>query len=256
MDYELIDSLRNTDLKLLTNTVNTNRSIIEHLQELNERNSPKEAFTPRLLVAELHIQQLATNTGKKARSILLQALQIAEDGKPLSSYVKEFIADLNGIEDILKVHTGASAVWRREVVGLLSRLAPYLKEREPRYYLNTNKSREELTRIFNALVKHKFISGAAPESLQNFCNAFDSDGEKPQGVINWIWTAKRNKQVSPAQILDFVYIMAGAEMNQADRNVFTAVERIFNITISDSARSRSKNGETEIFQDIVSIVHK
>ncbi len=255
MDYALIDTVRKTELRKIENVVNTHRSKIERVQELNERNAPKEAITIHDVLTEGLLQQTATNAGKIIRPILLQALQVAEEGRPLTDYIKEFIADLNATTDLLKIHTGASSIWRREVGELLSRLAPYLKEGEPRYYLNTNKSREELDRIFHALVEHKYISGAAPESLQNFCNAFDADGEKPQGEIKWIWTAK-NTQVSPAQILDFVFIMAGAEMDQADKKVFTAVERIFNITISDSARSRFKNGETEIYQDILSIVHK
>lgn len=254
MDYELIDALRE-ELKKLIDEVNTNRPIIESLQERNERNAPKEEYTPRDIVAEWHIHQLAINAGKKARPVLLQALQLVEAGKPLPPFGKEIIADLNAATDLLKGHTGASAEWRRAVEGLLSRLAPYLKEGEPRYYLNTNKSREELARLFHALVEHKFISGAAPESLQNFCNAFDSDGEKPQGVINWIWTAKRNKQVSPAQILDFVYIMAGAKMNQEDKAEYTAVERIFGITISDTVRSHFRNNKTEIYQQLLSIVN-
>lgn len=223
------------------------------LKDINGLSELLKSAEPNNLITNLRIRKDTERIAKAAHTVLLDTLQAAESGSPLPKYVRECIADLNAVSDILKVHTGASAIWRREVEGLLTSLAPYAEGNNSapiRYYLNTNKSQEELERIFHALVEHKYISGAAPDSMQNFFNAFDSDAQKPQGEIKWIWIPK-NKQVSPAQILDFVFIMAGAEY---DKVVFTAVERIFGITISETVKSRNRNNQTAIYQDLLSIV--
>ena len=74
--------------------------------------------------------------------------------------------------------------------------------------ITTEKSQEDLQRIFRELVEAGYIDGSAPEALADFLNAFDPAAEK-QGRIAWIWADKRQGQPSPRHILDFVAQMAG-----------------------------------------------
>lgn len=74
--------------------------------------------------------------------------------------------------------------------------------------ITTEKSQEDLQRIFRELVEAGYIDGNAPEALADFLNAFDPAAEK-QGRIAWIWADKRQGQPSPRHILDFVAQMAG-----------------------------------------------
>ena len=78
------------------------------------------------------------------------------------------------------------------------------------YHLKTAYNRQQLARIFDRLVAAGYIDGSAPEALADFLNAFDPAAEK-QGRISWIWTDKRNGDVSPRHILDFVAQMAGGK---------------------------------------------
>ena len=80
--------------------------------------------------------------------------------------------------------------------------------RKPLYSLQTSHNRQELARIYAALVDAGYIDGSAPDACGDFCRAFDPTADQ-QGRIAWVWTDKRNGRVSPRQILDFVAQMAG-----------------------------------------------
>lgn len=80
---------------------------------------------------------------------------------------------------------------------------------KPPYSLQTSHNRQELARIYVALVDAGYIDGSAPDAAQDFCNAFDPAADR-QGRISWIWTDKRNREVCPRQILDFVAQMGGS----------------------------------------------
>ena len=79
---------------------------------------------------------------------------------------------------------------------------------KPLYSLQTSHNRQELARIYAALVDAGYIDGSAPDACGAFCRAFDPAADQ-QGRIAWAWTDKRTGRVSPRQILDFVAQMAG-----------------------------------------------
>ena len=79
---------------------------------------------------------------------------------------------------------------------------------KPLYSLQTSHNRQELARIYAALVDAGYIDGSAPDACGDFCRAFDPAADQ-QGRIAWAWTDKHIGKVSPRQILDFVAQMAG-----------------------------------------------
>jgi hypothetical protein len=83
---------------------------------------------------------------------------------------------------------------------------------KPLYYLKTAHNRPELARIFDRLVKARFIDGSYTDAQADFLNAFDPAAEK-QGRITWIWADKRQGKPSPRHILDFVAQMDGGSLD-------------------------------------------
>lgn len=79
---------------------------------------------------------------------------------------------------------------------------------KPLYSLQTSHNRQELARIYAALVDAGYIDGSAPDACGDFCRAFDPAADQ-QGRIAWAWTDKRTGRVCPRHILDFVAQMAG-----------------------------------------------
>ena len=100
---------------------------------------------------------------------------------------------------------------------------------KPLYSLPTSHNRQELARIYAALVDAGYIDGSAPDAARDFCNAFDPAADR-QGRISWIWTDKRTKVVSARHILDFVAQMAGGlkgiEPDMCDKNAPDMCDKI------------------------------
>lgn len=69
---------------------------------------------------------------------------------------------------------------------------------KPLYSLQTSHNRQELARIYAALVDAGYIDGSAPDACGAFCRAFDPAADQ-QGRIAWAWTDKRTGRVSPGR---------------------------------------------------------
>ena len=102
---------------------------------------------------------------------------------------------------------------------------------KPLYSLQTPHNRQELARIYAALVDAGYIDGSAPDAARDFCNAFDPAADR-QGRISWIWTDKRTRKVSPRHILDFVAQMAGGLEGSAQDMCDKIAPAIFRRAIS------------------------
>lgn len=104
-------------------------------------------------------------------------------------------------------------------------------------YIPTSYNQLELRRFFADLVDGGFIDGSAPDSEQDFLNAFDPTA-KQQGHISWIWTDKRSKDVSPRHIMDFVVQMAGNNLSIiTPRFCDSQAPAIFGLKISSKVKS-------------------
>ncbi len=268
MDYRVIDSLYHKLETLRLNTEYRHKYIAAlnakreaEAQKAGEPNPPKLTHN---ILADARIQEYTKEVAKEVRTVLLEALSIVEDGKPLPPFVREFVAFLCNSAPDLSFHPASSMIWESQAGQFLPRIAPYLAqesakpagidntpaaEKEPPrapLCIPTAKSRSDLARIFHALVEAGYIAGDTPEALPDFLNSFatqDTPAQepKPQGRITWVWTAK-NKQVSPSQILDFATQVAGrgkAKLSAAEDGAFlAAVSAIFGVSISKSVLHR------------------
>lgn len=250
MDYRVIDTLQ-ADINALSVEVERRHAIIA------ERNAAREPGTPevvRSILLDCSIQEHTAQAAKEARAVLLETLATVEAGEPLPGFIRDFLAYLNDIAPLLSYDARTARIWETQAGELLSRLAPYLAQEstkaagmgsnpaagmeEPREPLciPTTKSREDLARIFHALVKAGYISGLTPEALPDFLNAFTKGAEK-QGRVTWVWKAK-NGGISPLQILDFAAQMAGKWDEVLDPDFTAAVSAIFAVSISASTKHR------------------
>lgn len=129
------------------------------------------------------------------------------------------------------------------------------EEAAPEYpHLNTNKSDEELRRIFAALVEEGYIDGSRPEAEQSFLDAFDYDPRKPgriawstkgPGRIEWI---KKSRSNSPnkAALCDFLRLWCEAGTWEE----WTTLAQIFGVSIGKNQRARNYNGKTPSKEEI------
>lgn len=267
MDYRVIDTLQ-TQLRALAVEVEKRHALIAYRNEQREPGAPE---ITRNIVADATIQEHTAQAAKEARAVLLETLATVEAGEPLPGFIRDFLAYLNDIAPLLSYDARAARIWETQAGELLPRLAPYLAQKstkaagmgnnpaagmeEPREPLciPTTKSREDLARIFHALVKAGYISGLTPEALPDFLNAFTQGAEK-QGRVTWVWKAK-NGDISPLQILDFAARMAGRGAEVLDPDFTAAVSAIFAVSISASAKHRYNNSNgTETSADLSRII--
>ena len=268
MDYCVIDSIYR---KLETLRINTEyrHKYIAYLNDKREEEAQKagEPAPPKLtrnILIDARIQEETKEIAKEVRAVLLEALSIVEDGKPLPPFVREFITYLCNSAPDLSYNPALSLIWESQAGQFLARITPYLAqesakpagtdnapaaEKEPPrapLCIHTSKSRRDLARIFSALVKAGYIAGETPEALPDFLNAFatqDTQAQDPkqQGRITWVWTAK-NGSISPLQILDFAARIAGrgyAKISTAkDKDFIAAVSVIFGVKISPNTLHR------------------
>lgn len=249
MDYRVIDTLQ-TQLRALAVEVEKRHALIAYR---NEQREPGAQEITRNIVADAAIQEHTAQVAKEARAVLLETLAIVEAGEPVPPFVRDFVDRLNTVSPLLSYDARAARIWETQAGAVLARLAPYLAQestkaagmeepRGPRYYLPTTKSREDLARIFQALVNAGYIAGSTPEALPDFLNAFTADDTAPQGRVTWVWKAK-NGQVSPLQILDTAAQIAGrwdkiTRNSQEDAAFLTAVSAIFGVSISAAVLHR------------------
>ena len=257
MDYRVIDTLQN-QLRALAVEVEKRHALIAYR---NEQREPGAQEITRNIVADAAIQEHTAQVAKEARAVLLETLAIVEAGEPVPPFVRDFVDRLNTVSPLLSYDARAARIWETQAGAVLARLAPYLAQetpqaagmdnnpaaverrpRAPRYYLPTTKSREDLARIFQALVNAGYIAGSTPEALPDFLNAFTADDTAPQGRVTWVWKAK-NGQVSPLQILDTAAQIAGrgdkiTRNSQEDAAFLTAVSAIFGVSISAAVLHR------------------
>ena len=267
MDYRVIDTLQ-TQLRALAVEVEKRHALIAYRNEQREPGAPE---ITRNIVADATIQEHTAQAAKEARAVLLETLATVEAGEPLPGFIRDFLAYLNDIAPLLSYDARAARIWETQAGELLPRLAPYLAQEstkaagmgnnpaagieEPREPLciPTTKSREDLARIFHALVKAGYISGLTPEALPDFLNAFTQGAEK-QGRVTWVWKAK-NGGISPLQILDFAARMAGRGAEVLDPDFTAAVSAIFAVSISASTKHRYNNSNgTETSADLSRII--
>ena len=259
MDYRVIDTLQ-TQLRALAVEVEKRHALIAYRNEQMEPGAPE---ITRNIVADATIQEHTAQAAKEARAVLLETLATVEAGEPLPGFIRDFLAYLNDIAPLLSYDARAARIWETQAGELLPRLAPYLAQEstkaagmeEPREPLciPTTKSREDLARIFHALVKAGYISGLTPEALPDFLNAFTQGAEK-QGRVTWVWKAK-NGGISPLQILDFAARMAGRGAEVLDPDFTAAVSAIFAVSISASTKHRYNNSNgTETSADLSRII--
>lgn len=110
-------------------------------------------------------------------------------------------------------------------------------------YIETRRTRPELTAIFSRLVEAGFIDGAAPESLADFLNTFDREATK-QGRISWIWKDKRTDKIAARHILDFVaQIAARPIFDTITPELYKSIApAVFGVTIGRDIVSRFRAG--------------
>lgn len=110
---------------------------------------------------------------------------------------------------------------------------------KPLYILQTSHNRQELARIYAALVDAGYIDGSAPDACGAFCRAFDPAADQ-QGRIAWIKKAK-NHQLNKMAICDFLRLF-GITEREALKEYALA---IFGVTLSKSTLTNSACGSTE-----------
>ena len=267
MDYRVIDSLYYKIEMLRLNTEYRHKFIAylnaKREEEAKEAGKPAPPKLTHNFLTDARIQEDTQKVAKEVRAVLLEALSIVEEGKPLPPYVQEFVVFLCNSAPDLSFNPVASLIWESQAGQFLARIAPYLAqestkpagidntpaaEKEPPrapLCIPTDKSRSDLARIFRALVEAEYIAGETPEALPDFLNAFatpdtQAQDPKPQGRITWVRTAK-NGQISPLQILDFAAQVAGrgnAKLSAEDGAFLAAVSAIFGVSISNSIKHR------------------
>lgn len=263
MDYRVIDTLQN-QLQGLTVEVERRHALIAAKNETREDGTPE---IKRNILADATIQEHTAKIAKEARPVLLETLSTVEAGETLPDFVRKFVDNLNDIAALLSYDTAATKIWQTQAGELLTCIATYRAQgnalREPRYYLPTEKSQEDLARIFHDLAKGKYIDATLPEALRNFLNAFassnpgaqEAQSTAPQARITWIWKA-RNGQVSPMQILDFAIRMTGRPNNAIPQEFYNTVAAIFGVNISRGVKDRYWRQKTEISEDLERIINK
>lgn len=106
----------------------------------------------------------------------------------------------------------------------------------------TEKSREDLQRIFRELAEAGYIDGSAPDAEADFLAVFDA-GAGRQGCITWTRRGK-NKALNKRSICDFL-LLFGVEESAAVQAYSRAV---FGVEIDDSTISRARSdGSAERF---------
>ncbi|MBR1488447.1 MAG: hypothetical protein IJ603_06150 [Bacteroidales bacterium] len=111
----------------------------------------------------------------------------------------------------------------------------------PQYpHLNTQKSENELRRIFAALVKEGYIDGSGPEAEQSFLYAFDPAAPE-QGRIKWICD-KNGRGIDKAGICAFLKLTLPNNFDKWR----TAAAAIFVVEIGKHERERYWNREDNL----------
>lgn len=110
---------------------------------------------------------------------------------------------------------------------------------KPLYSLQTSHNRQELARIYAALVDAGYIDGSAPDALADFLRAFDSAADQ-QGRIAWIKKA-RNHHLNKMAICDFLTLF-GINERKALKEYTLA---IFGVTLSPSTLTNCAGGSAE-----------
>lgn len=266
--YREIDTLQKK-ITFLTVEVERRHAIIalknaeiEHRNAHKAEGEEKERLITRNTLYDGAIQEHAAQLGKEARPVLLKILETAEAGKPLPDFIRDFLESLNTVPGILAYNGNTAKIWAAQVEELSARLSPYFNTQEPkptkrmREYLTTSKSQAEIKRIFHDLAAAGYIAGSTPEALPDFLNAFNQEPTAPQGNITWKWTAK-NGSISPAQILDFVVLMAGGYyiFDFDNTAIYPAVSAIFGVEVSADIKRRFRSGDgSSIYNDLERII--
>ena len=100
----------------------------------------------------------------------------------------------------------------------------------------TEKSREDLQRIFRELAEAGYIDGSAPDAEADFLAVFDA-GAGRQGCITWTRRGK-NKALNKRSICDFLLLFG-----ITDTDTIRAYSRaVFGVEIDDSTISRARSG--------------
>lgn len=107
------------------------------------------------------------------------------------------------------------------------------------YSLQTSHNRQELARIYAALVDAGYIDGSAPDALADFLRAFDPAADR-QGKITWIKAAK-NHGLNKMAICDFLRLFGITEREDLREYALA----IFGVTLSKSTLTNSAGGSTE-----------
>ena len=110
---------------------------------------------------------------------------------------------------------------------------------KPLYSIQTSHNRQELARIYAALVEAGYIDGSAPAASRDFLNAFDPAADR-QGRIAWIKKA-RNGQLNKSAICDFLRLFGITER----KNLREYALAIFGVTPSKSTLTNSVVGSAE-----------
>lgn len=110
---------------------------------------------------------------------------------------------------------------------------------KPLYSLQTSHNRQELARIYAALVDAGYIDGSAPDACGAFCRAFDPAADQ-QGRIAWIKKAK-NHQLNKMAICDFLRQFGITERKDLREYALA----IFGETLSKSTLTNCAGGSAE-----------
>ncbi len=110
---------------------------------------------------------------------------------------------------------------------------------KPLYSLQTSLNRQELARIYAALVDAGYIDGSAPDACGAFCRAFDPAADQ-QGQIAWVKRA-RSHHLNKMAICDFLRLF-GITEREALKEYALA---IFGVTLSKSTLTNSAGGSEE-----------
>lgn len=100
----------------------------------------------------------------------------------------------------------------------------------------TEKSREDLQRIFRELAEAGYIDGTAPDAEADFLAVFDASATR-QGRITWTRLARNKKDLNKRSICDFLLLFGIDETTDTIRAYCRA---IFGVEIDDTGISRAR----------------
>lgn len=102
--------------------------------------------------------------------------------------------------------------------------------------IQTEKSQEDLQRIFEELVKDGYIDGDIPDAKADFLAVFDARATR-QGHITWTRLARNKKDLNKRSICDFLLLFG---IDEATDNIRAYCRAIFGVEIDDTGISRAR----------------